>query len=76
VVVLLFLPPFRALLRLFITKPGEGPDKEVARKEIIEFRAIAETDVEPKINKRMFGRLSYTGSMYFCKSFSIVSDFQ
>jgi short subunit dehydrogenase-like uncharacterized protein len=65
---LLLLPPFRALLKKFIFKPGEGPDMEEAKKEHIEFRAVAKPDVGGT-KEQVFGKLSYTGSMYFCESF-------
>lgn len=66
---LLLLPPFQALVRRFISKPGEGPDKVEAKKEHIEFRAVAKPDVEDT-KMQVFGKLSYTGSMYFRKSSS------
>jgi short subunit dehydrogenase-like uncharacterized protein len=63
---LILVPPFRSLLkRLF--KPGEGPDKDKAQKETIEFRAVATPDVDTKTDKQVFGKLSYSGSMYFRK---------
>jgi hypothetical protein len=66
---LLLLPPFRALLKRFIFKPGEGPDMGKAKKEHIEFRATAKPDIM-NTKEQVFGKLSYTGSMYFCKSYS------
>jgi len=64
---LLLLAPFRALVRKLVFKPGEGPNKEEAKKEHIEFRAVAKPDLEVT-NKQVFGKLSYNGSMYYCKS--------
>lgn len=61
------LPPFRALVKKAVFKPGEGPDKEKARHEIIEFRAIAKPDLETGNRNQIFGKLSYTGSMYYCE---------
>jgi hypothetical protein len=66
---LLLLLPFRALLKKFIFKPGEGPDMEKAKMEHIEFRAIAKPDIL-NIKEQVFGKLSYTGSMYFCRLYS------
>ena len=68
---LLLLPPFRSLLRKFIFKPGEGPEVEQAKKEHIEFRAVAKPDISDT-KKQVFGKLSYIGSMYFRKSYSEV----
>ena len=64
---LLMCPPVRALIRKLAFKPGEGPNKEAAKKDIIEFRAVAKPDIEAEANKQVFGRLSYTGSMYYRK---------
>ncbi|EXJ80364.1 hypothetical protein A1O1_08508 [Capronia coronata CBS 617.96] len=63
---LILFPPFRSLLKKFF-KPGEGPDREKARNESIEFRAVATPDIEPKagMSKQVFGKLLYTGSMYY-----------
>jgi len=64
---LLLFSPFRALIRKFIFEPGEGPDKDEARKDCIEFRAVAKPDIT-ETKKQAFGKMSYTGSMYYCKS--------
>lgn len=63
--VLLLCSPVRKLLRKFIFKPGQGPDKEEAKKDRIEFRAVAKPDVEIQTTSYAFGRLSYIGSMYY-----------
>ncbi|KAH8900718.1 hypothetical protein GQ53DRAFT_863349 [Thozetella sp. PMI_491] len=60
-VTMLMIPPFRSLMRKFVFKPGEGPDKIQAKKDVIEFRAVAKPDPESEASKRAFGRLSYTG---------------
>lgn len=68
---LLFLiiitPPLKALVKRFVYKPGEGPDMGVAKKDEIEYRGIAEPDVERAIAERAFGRCWYNGSMYYRK---------
>ncbi|KAI0127572.1 Saccharopine dehydrogenase-domain-containing protein [Xylariales sp. AK1849] len=61
---LLFVPPFRALLRKFVFKPGEGPSKEDSAKEYIEFRGVANPDLE-KCGKQVFVKALYSGSMYY-----------
>jgi len=65
---LLLSSPVRKLMRKFIFKPGEGPDKVEAKKDRIEFQAVAKPDGELQKTKLAFGRLSYVGSMYYCKS--------
>ncbi|EXJ92909.1 hypothetical protein A1O3_01465 [Capronia epimyces CBS 606.96] len=62
---LLLLSPVRALARKLVFKPGDGPDTEKAKKEYIEFRAVAEPDHETNTRNQVFGKLSYTGSMYY-----------
>ena len=69
---LLLFSPFRALIRKFTFEPGEGPDKDEARKNRIEFRALARPDVEG-MKKQVFGKMVYTGSMYYCKFHSSAS---
>ncbi|KAB5570557.1 Saccharopine dehydrogenase-domain-containing protein [Coniochaeta sp. 2T2.1] len=60
-------PPLKALVRRFVYKPGEGPDVDVARGDEIEFRGIAEPDVEAgtKVGERAWSRCWYAGSMYY-----------
>lgn len=65
---LVLLPPFRALVRKLVVKPGEGPDKEKAKNDHIELRAVAKPDVENNTDKQISGKLVYTGSMYYRKS--------
>lgn len=73
---LLLLPPVRALMRKFIFEPGEGPDKDEAKKDRIEFRAVAKPDVDSGTKKQAFGKLSYTGSMYYRKQFLLNSMYR
>jgi hypothetical protein len=65
---LLLFSPFRALIRRFSFEPGEGPDKDEARKDCIEFRAAAKPDIVGT-KKQAFGRMEYKGSMYYCECF-------
>ena len=60
-------PPLRALVRRFVYLPGEGPDVEAAKRDEIEFRGIAEPDVEGPVAQRAFARCWYRGSMYYCE---------
>lgn len=64
---LMLLAPFRAFIRLFIFKPGDGPDTEKAKEDIIELQAVGKPDSDANINKQIFGKLSYNGSMYYRK---------
>jgi hypothetical protein len=68
---LLLFSPIRALLRKFIFEPGDGPDKSEAKKDVIEFRAVAKPDSDVETNKQASGKLSYTGSMYYRKLVSL-----
>ncbi|KAI1844718.1 hypothetical protein JX266_009174 [Neoarthrinium moseri] len=61
---LLFVPPFRALMRRLVFQPGQGPSKEDAAKEYIEFRGVANPDVADS-KKQAFVKAWYSGSMYY-----------
>lgn len=63
---LMFVPPFRALVKRFVFKPGQGPSKEDSAKEYIEFRGVAKPDLENS-RKQAFIKAWYSGSMYYCK---------
>ncbi|KEF58614.1 uncharacterized protein A1O9_06540 [Exophiala aquamarina CBS 119918] len=63
--VFVLLPPFRALIKRAVFKPGDGPDREKTKSEIIEFRAVAKPDVDTENRRQILGRLQYTGSMYY-----------
>jgi hypothetical protein len=66
--VLLLCSPVRALMRKVVYKPGDGPDKEAAKTDITEFRAVAKPDGEIKATKEAVRKFKHTGSMYYCKS--------
>jgi short subunit dehydrogenase-like uncharacterized protein len=59
--------PIRALVRKVIYKPGFGPSLKLAKKDNIEFRAVAVPDTVKPGNQRAFCRAWYDGSMYYCK---------
>ncbi|ETS75712.1 hypothetical protein PFICI_12656 [Pestalotiopsis fici W106-1] len=61
---LMFVPPFRTLVRKFVFKPGEGPSREDCANEYIEFRGIANPDL-PNSRKQAFVKARYQGSMYY-----------
>jgi hypothetical protein len=66
-VLVIVTPPLKALARRLFHAPGDGPDAEAAARDEIEFRGIAEPDIEGPIRERAFGRCWYKGSMYYCK---------
>lgn len=60
------LPPFRSLVRRFVYQPGQGPDREEAKKERVEFRGVANPDTEEETGKQAFVRAWFDGSLYYC----------
>lgn len=64
---LMLLPPFRWLVKKLVTKPGDGPDKEVAKDEDIDYRGVATPDLPGSPNKMAYCRAHYVGSMYNCE---------
>ncbi|GKT81057.1 saccharopine dehydrogenase [Colletotrichum tofieldiae] len=66
--------PFRKLVKKFVYQPGEGPDKEVSKRDEIEYRGIAIPDKESKTGyPKAFCRAWYNGSMYYCESVLVTS---
>lgn len=63
---LMFVPPFRALVRRFVFKPGEGPSKEDSANDYVELRGVASPDL-PDSRKQAFVKARYSGSMYHCE---------
>ncbi|KAI3336593.1 hypothetical protein HD806DRAFT_10759 [Xylariaceae sp. AK1471] len=61
---LAFCPPFRHLVRRFIFQPGQGPTREDAANDYLEFRGVATPDVQPPSGKQALCRAWYNGSMY------------
>lgn len=68
------IPALRQFIKRYVYQPGDGPTKEQAAKDEIEFRAVAWPDVEQDdkdvkgAGKQAYGRVVYYGSMYACKS--------
>ncbi|TKA62781.1 hypothetical protein B0A49_02417 [Cryomyces minteri] len=65
----LALAPLRWLLRKFVYAPGEGPTREAANNDYVEYRAIATADApadssDPHDPKRASARFVWNGSMY------------
>ncbi|KAJ5894739.1 hypothetical protein N7495_006430 [Penicillium taxi] len=61
---LLMLPPVRAVVRKFIYAPGSGPRLEDSKNDRIEYHAVATADQDVPSPKRVFGKLTYHGSLY------------
>jgi hypothetical protein len=64
---LAFCPPFRHLIRRFLFQPGQGPTREDAAKDYIEYRGVATPDVQSALGKQALCRAWYNGSMYLRK---------
>ncbi|KAI5928429.1 saccharopine dehydrogenase [Camillea tinctor] len=63
---LIFCPPFRKLMRKLVFQPGEGPDRDAAAKDYVEFRGVATPDLpKEKCGKTAISKATYHGSMYF-----------
>ena len=58
----LSMPPIRWLLKKCVYKPGEGPAKEAAKKNFIEYQAVATADTQPPT--RAFAKVRWDGSLY------------
>lgn len=61
------LPPLRRLVKKFVYSQGTGPDYEQAKKDEIEYRAVATPDAGQNVGKLAFCRAWFHGSMYACK---------
>ena len=63
-VIALAIPPFKWILKKLVTSPGQGQSREVTRKDVFDFRAVATADRagEPK---RAVGRVSHVGGAYY-----------
>lgn len=61
----LLLPPVRWALKKMVFQPGEGVSKEVAKRERIEYRAVATSDSsDPADPHRIEGRAAWEGGLY------------
>lgn len=61
---LALLPPLRWVVKRFVYKQGDGPDKEQSKKDVIEFRGVAAPDTDRPVGKQAYCRATYFGSMY------------
>lgn len=63
--VLALVPPARALMKRWVSQPGQGPSREDMAKEEIEYRGVANPDTESPSGKQAFCRAWFHGSMYY-----------
>ncbi|KAG8531534.1 uncharacterized protein KY384_003163 [Bacidia gigantensis] len=62
----LAIPPLRWLAKKLVPlAPGQGAARDVAKKDIIEFRAVATVDEDMEKPRKAFGRLRFEGGMYY-----------
>ena len=66
---MLIFPPFRALLSKIIFRPGQGPDREEAKKEIIDWRGTAVPDPKQADGTVAWARLHFKGSMLMASNY-------
>lgn len=61
------LPPLRKLVKMLVYKQGQGPGIEQAKKDEIEYRAVATPDGGNGEGNLAFCRAWFYGSMYACE---------
>lgn len=54
--------PIRWLLKKCVYRPGEGPAKEAAKRNFVEYQAVATADTQPPT--RAFAKVRWDGSLY------------
>lgn len=62
--ILVSIPFMRTLMRKFVIQPGDGPSKEEAKSDSIEYKGIANQDVQTPNAPRAFAKVSFPGSGY------------
>lgn len=68
----LVFPPVRWLAKRLVTQPGQGPSKEAAAKEYLEYRAVAVADRPEPNPPRAISRFRYDGGMYYLTAILLV----
>lgn len=61
----LSIAPLRWLLKKLVFAPGEGPAREVADKDVLEYRAIGTAEQDTPHPKKAMARLRYEGAVYY-----------
>lgn len=64
---LVMATPLRQLVKKFIYQPGQGPEREAAKQDFVEYRGTAVPDVDPSPAHIAFSRAWFQGSMYYCR---------
>jgi hypothetical protein len=62
------IPFVRAFIKRFVIQPGDGPTKEEAKMDFVEYKGIAKQDVPDQKAPRAFARATFSGSGYDRKS--------
>ncbi|KAI1101976.1 hypothetical protein F4804DRAFT_343566 [Jackrogersella minutella] len=65
--VLILCPPFRRMMRKYVSQPGDGPTKEDQAKEYIQLRGVATPDTSAEIRKQAVCKAEHSGGMYYCQ---------
>lgn len=61
----LSIAPVRWLLKKLVYAPGEGPEREMADKDILEYRAIGTAEQDTTHPKKAMARFRYEGGVYY-----------
>lgn len=61
----LSIAPLRWILKKLVVAPGEGPAREVADKDTLEYRAIGIAEQDTLHPKKAMARLRYEGGIYY-----------
>ena len=61
---LLLLPPVRWVVRKLVYAPGSGPSTRESINDRVEYHAVATADQDQPDPKRVFGKLTFEGSLY------------
>ena len=63
----LTVPIFRKFARRFVYQPGDGPTKAASQNDRVDYRGIANPDVQAPNPPKAFCRAHFHGSIYGCK---------
>ena len=70
----LVFSPVRWLAKKLVTQPGQGPSREAAAKEFLEYRAVAVADRPEPNPPRAISRFRYDGGMYYLTAILLVES--
>lgn len=63
--------PLRFLLKKFVRAPGEGPAREIADTDMLEYRAIGTAEQDTSHPKKAMARFRYEGAVYYFTGLSL-----